>query len=168
MKWKVIKAYPKYIVSDSGLVKRIGGKVLNPGTDLQGYRVVTLYNGSRSSKKNFKVDRLVLMTFVSNQPKGTESCHNNGDPSDNRLINLRWDTHSNNVLDAIKHNTHVSTQGSNNGRSKLMVEDALEIWSLRGSGWSFKELGIRYGLHPEYVRLIDKKVYWSHAFELVI
>lgn len=52
-----------------------------------------------------RVSRLILETFVGPCPEGMECCHNNGNPEDNRLENLRWDTRSNNHLDKIKHGT---------------------------------------------------------------
>jgi hypothetical protein len=35
-----------------------------------------------------------------------EGCHGDGDPANNRLSNLRWDTHSGNVQDSLAHRTH--------------------------------------------------------------
>ena len=52
-----------------------------------------------------RVHRLVLMTFVGPCPEGMEGCHNNGDASDNRLENLRWDTPSENMYDKGRHGT---------------------------------------------------------------
>lgn len=54
------------------------------------------------------VHRLVLEAFVGPCPESMEGCHNNGDKSDNRLENLRWDTRSSNSFDAMKHGTHVA------------------------------------------------------------
>ncbi len=50
--------------------------------------------------------RAVLLAFVGPCPEGMEACHNNGDPLDNRVENLRWDTRSNNTLDKVAHGTH--------------------------------------------------------------
>jgi len=33
-------------------------------------------------------------------------CHNDGDPHNNRVSNLRWGTASENALDAVRHGTH--------------------------------------------------------------
>ena len=66
-----------------------------------GYIYLVLHAGQK--KKTAKVHRLVLETFVGACPAGMEACHNNGNPADNRLENLRWDTRQNNALDRVKH-----------------------------------------------------------------
>ena len=49
---------------------------------------------------------LVLEAFVGPRPTGMFACHIDGDASNNRLPNLRWDTPRNNNLDAVQHRTH--------------------------------------------------------------
>lgn len=51
------------------------------------------------------VHRLVLEAFVGPCPEGMEGCHIDGDGTNNRLDNLRWDTHVGNVKDSIRHGT---------------------------------------------------------------
>lgn len=53
-----------------------------------------------------KVHQLVLEAFVGLCPDGMEACHNDGNPENNDLHNLRWDTRSENTKDAVKHGTH--------------------------------------------------------------
>lgn len=130
--------------------------------------MVDLYRGSRPSQTRFKVAVLVLLAFVGPRPKGMECCHNDGDPENNSLDNLRWDTHSSNVYDAIRHGTHVSNAGHRNGRAKIFEDEALEVYDKAMDGVPLKTIGAEYGLHPEYVRLIKKGVYWSHVYSLVI
>lgn len=45
------------------------------------------------------VHRLVLESFVGPCPEGMEACHANGNGFDNRVENLRWDTHENNMAE---------------------------------------------------------------------
>lgn len=49
------------------------------------------------------VHRLVLMAFVGPCPEGMVTCHNDGDPANNHLTNLRWDTVSENARDVVRH-----------------------------------------------------------------
>lgn len=46
--------------------------------------------------------RLVLLAFVGPCPDGMEACHANDIPTDNRLANLRWGTHADNMRDRIE------------------------------------------------------------------
>lgn len=50
-----------------------------------------------------QVHSLVLAAFEGRCPEGMEGCHNNGDPANNRLDNLRWDTRASNIRDSFRH-----------------------------------------------------------------
>lgn len=64
---------------------------------------------------------VILTTFVGPRPSGMEGCHINGDPADNRLENLRWDTHASNMQDAIRHGTHNFIRDNpNHGRRRWL------------------------------------------------
>jgi hypothetical protein len=49
------------------------------------------------------VHTLVLEAFVGPRPTGYDACHDDGDPTNNLLTNLRWDTQSANGLDRTRH-----------------------------------------------------------------
>ncbi|WP_248099523.1 HNH endonuclease signature motif containing protein [Corynebacterium kefirresidentii] len=53
-----------------------------------------------------KVHRLVMAAFVGPCPDGMEVCHNDGNPANNYVGNLRYDTHQANYADMFIHNTH--------------------------------------------------------------
>ena len=72
-----------------------------------------------NKKINF-IHTLVLEAFVSLRPIGMVACHNNGNPIDNRVENLRWDTQANNNKDKILHGT--STRLTNEMLDKLYWE----------------------------------------------
>lgn len=55
--------------------------------------------------KTHKVHHLVLNAFIGLRPKGMEACHNDGNPANNHISNLRWDTHGNNERDKYLHGT---------------------------------------------------------------
>lgn len=52
------------------------------------------------------VAHLVAEAFIGPRPDGMMLCHSNGDPADNRVSNLRFDTQSANTLDAVRHGTN--------------------------------------------------------------
>jgi len=109
---KPIKDFPNYYVTDIGRVfsnkthyshwrnprTSLVPYELRPVTEPRGYKVVGLANDSMVITKS--VHRLVLETFVGLPPEGMECWHHDGNPANNQLENLRWDTHSANMRDA--------------------------------------------------------------------
>jgi hypothetical protein len=90
-------------------------RILRPGRYCKaGHVSVVLGRGTTG----IPVHQLIMVTFVGESPKGMEVLHNNGDPTDNRLENLRYDTRTENILDVYR-------QG---GRwRKLDIEDVFAI-----------------------------------------
>jgi hypothetical protein len=113
--WKPIPGYEGvYEVSDLGRVRSMPrrlsdgrmwkGRVLRPTPQPSGHLHVTLSLAGEPS--NVLVHRLVLAAFIGPCPVRMEGCHADGDPSNNRLANLRWDTKPANAEDSIAHGTH--------------------------------------------------------------
>ena len=115
--WRPVPGYEGiYEVSDRGRVRsldrivettrfpmRVKGKILNPGQLVYGHMHVNLCCSGKTIPAY--VHRLVMAAFVGPCPDGMEVCHNNGDPTDNRLTNLRYDTHRSNIMDKANHGT---------------------------------------------------------------
>ena len=100
--WKPVVGFESvYEVSDHGHVRsvRVGryrGRVLRPLSDKCGYQRVTLYRHG-DKPKCVRIHRLVLDAFVPTTSERNECDHINRDGSDNRLVNLRWVTRTENV-----------------------------------------------------------------------
>lgn len=105
-----------YLVSNQGRVKsvprvtdngfRVMGRLRQPAMQGRGnpYWQVHLMRGGRGTPfYRVAVHRLVLESFVGPCPEGMEACHNNGNGFDNRLENLRWDTHGANMIEQGKY-----------------------------------------------------------------
>lgn len=115
--WRSISGFDGYEVSDHGRVrsiKRNGYKILKsrPLTTIKydhavyplkpsGTRITSV--GINFAGKTHQVHRLVLLAFRGPCPLGMEGCHNDGDAANNKLTNLRWDTHEANMEDMIRH-----------------------------------------------------------------
>ncbi len=82
---------------------RIRRQVINAQT---GYPCVVLCAGGQD--RTVTVHTLVLEAFVGPRPDGMYACHNNGIKTDLRLLNLRWDTPSENSFDAVRHGNNVN------------------------------------------------------------
>jgi len=107
-----------YEVSDQGDVRsldrlvRVGAdsRRLSPGKILKGTAVkggyLTVQLCKKGSVSRRYIHQLVLEAFIGPRPTGLDSCHNDGDCTNNGVTNLRWDTRSENALDRVKHGTH--------------------------------------------------------------
>lgn len=90
-KWRPIRGYTHYEVSDQGRVRNTDtGELIKPNTDAHGFRKLKLYkNGIETG---FRVHRLVAETFLEGfDPKRRLGFINN-DKSDCRLENIRLTT----------------------------------------------------------------------------
>jgi hypothetical protein len=100
--WKdVIWFEGLYQVSNLGNVKSLKywkEKILKYWIDTRGYCYVNLYK--KGTIKTFSIHRLIGLYFINNSKNKPEINHKNGIKSDNRVENLEWCTHSENI----KHN----------------------------------------------------------------
>jgi len=85
-----------------------------------------------------------------------EACHNDGDPANNRLENLRWDTRRNNHADKLRHGTH--NRGSRHHCAKLSEGQALAI---RSDPRSLSQIASSYGITRQNVSSIKRLKSWS-------
>jgi hypothetical protein len=90
-----IPGWPNYEVSNLGNVRNKSGRVLRPFTKAHSYLAVDLHH--EQAMKRAYVHRLVLEAFVGPCPAGCEASHANDIPTDNRLANLKWASHSHNI-----------------------------------------------------------------------
>lgn len=76
--------------------RTITGRILRPGRFCRsGHLSVVPGHGTNGSP----VHQLIALTFIGTCPEGMEVLHNNGDPTDNRVTNLRYGTRTENILD---------------------------------------------------------------------
>ena len=132
-----------------------GGKIVKPFVSSYGYLVVNLT--FKNFRKQCTVHTLVLETFVGKAPKGMECCHNDGNPLNSKLENLRWDTRKNNHADKKLHGTWLI--GSKNPYSKLTEEQAFFI---KHSKMPLKKLAQKYNVSISCVSKIRYGEFWKH------
>ena len=120
------------------------------------YRQVTIYNGGRNV--HVLVHRAVLEAFVGACPTGCESRHLNGDPADNRLLNLAWGTKQENESDRLRHGRIV--RGERSPSAKLTDEKVREI---RASQKTQRALAAEYGVSQSVIGVIRRRQAWRHV-----
>lgn len=116
--WRPVVGYEgTHEVSDQGRVRQLDrmvwhhpsqrrifspGRLLKPNFSGPYPRVALVIDGVQ---KVPAIHRLVAAAFLGPRPDGMEVCHNDGDARNSALANLRYDTHSANVLDRGRHGT---------------------------------------------------------------
>lgn len=168
--FRPIEGYPGYRVSRHGEVQSCWSRharpsrmtetwlPLRPARRRWGHLTVNL---SRDGKKTSRpVHRLVLEAWAGACPPGLICCHNDGDPSNNSVENLRWDTPQANADDSLKHGTRA--RGSKCKASKLTEDEVVEIRGLRSDGESIGVLASRFGVTYENVLAIVRRKSWRH------
>jgi hypothetical protein len=167
--FKPIEEYPEYRVSRDGEVQScwsVGRRPsfqtdtwrrLKPTPQHRGHMAVCLVRGGE--KKTCHVHRLVLEAFVGPCPVGMECCHNDGDPANNRLENLRWDTRLENARDRLRHGTQ---QVGSSANFKLREGDVMEIRRLKAAGITMDELASRFGVSRANIEAIVYRRSWRH------
>lgn len=99
-----VRSLDRVVTRKDGRQHRVTGKTLKGWCTPAGHRSVYL------AGKVCYVHRVVLTAFVGPCPDGMEGCHNNGNPTDNRLENLRWGTRSENSRDTVRHGRNLNSQ----------------------------------------------------------
>jgi transposase len=102
-----------------------------------------------STKKTFRVHRLVLEAFRGSCPDGREACHGNNNPSDNRIDNLRWGTREENLADFLTDTE--KRAGALKKVRKLTLEQAQEIRATDMARFTLEEVAAKFGVHPQTI-----------------
>lgn len=159
--------YPGYRVGDDGSVwsrhnNRYGlGQVWRRLKPIRfgktNHRMVSLRNGDKITQ--FQIHRLVLEAFVGPCPEGMECCHNDGDPTNNRLDNLRWDTRQANVEDSIKHGT--KPKGERCSYAKLTAQQVGEIRQRLKEGETQARIAKEFMVSQALVSFVNSGKRWN-------
>lgn len=108
------------------------------------------------------VHRLVLLTFVGPCPDGMEGCHNDGNPNNNNINNLRWDTRKSNRADSILHGTH--PRGSMSSQAKLTEDQVIAMRAIYAQGnTSLSQIARNHGVSVSLVSQIINRKIWLHV-----
>lgn len=142
--WRDVLGYEGcYQVSDQGQVRSLDrwtrcgqyghgqklqkGRVLIPTVSKKdGRRRVTL--SVNQQKKLRQIAPMVLEAFVGPRPApDMDGCHGDGDPANDALSNLRWDTKQANYADSIRHGTNFRANQTHCKRGHELVAPNLAV-----------------------------------------
>lgn len=132
------------IVNGKMQIRHYKGRILRAGKSADGHLSVVL--GRRYG--SMPVHTAVALAFIGPRPDGFDVCHNDGDPTNNHIENLRYDTRTNNILDVYR-------QGGS--WRKLSLNDMRGIKELLNSGISGHSIAKKYGVSDTTVSRIKLK-----------
>ncbi len=180
--WKQVDGFPHYDVSNLGRVRswrRPERKWRNPHDSWReepvvltgsktplGY-VAHILRDADGRRARRTLHRLVAQAFLPPpQPGQTDVAHNDGNPSNNHVSNLRWATHRENQMDM---RTHGRMQdGAKCVTAKLTPQQVADIKSAIANGprGTQRNLAAQYGMSRAQICRIGKGRRWAHCPEL--
>lgn len=168
--WRPVPDFEgRYEVSDQGRVRSLDrivprkglvrGRVLSLGPHPGGYLLAHLYPGG-AKRVARTVHGLVAEVFLGPRPAGMQVCHADGDPKNNAVPNLRYDTPVGNNADKRPHGT--APLGEKHAGAKLTAREVAIIRSLRGCEPQ-KDTADRFGITFSNVSAIQRRKSWRHV-----
>ena len=151
--WKPIPGYESfYEISTEGRIRNLrSGRLLKTQSNQPYYQVWLSRNGLKEIKK---VHQLVALTFLGEPPDGCIVNHIDLDKHNNRLSNLEYKTHLENLQ-------HAAMNGAW-GKS-VPIEIADQIRNDSDSGFTYAELSKKYQLSVVVVRRICKRLGYLYS-----
>lgn len=184
-RWRPVLGYEGvYEVSDRGRVRRCDGyhgskRHLKPAPNRSGYLNVNL---SRYCKgRTFFVHRLVCEAFLGVRPDGMTINHKNGQKTDNRLENLEYMTHANNMRHAMvvinsmlptrargKDNGSIAkperlVRGSDVATAKLNAKVVRQIRAMLAGGMKQRDIASAVGISQTQIWRVKAGLSWAHV-----
>lgn len=122
--WGRLKSIGRWVIYSNGRRRLRKGKILQSVLNSSNYLDVCLYKNKK--RKVFRVHQLILLAFVGPRPEGKECRHfPDRDRTNNKLENIQWSTHAENIKDKDIRGTH--HKGENNSSAILTEEKVLYI-----------------------------------------
>lgn len=100
-----VRTVARVIPYIDGRLRRVPQRIRKTSLDTRGYVALTLTDATGDARSR-AVHVLVAAAWLGPRPEGMEVCHNDGDKTNPRLDNLRYDTRSENALDLVRHGQH--------------------------------------------------------------
>lgn len=148
----------RFEVSDHGNVREALSKRVRSTRERGGYLRVCI------EKKVYSVHRLVAVAFLPACPTKPYVNHIDGNKANNRVENLQWVTHSENISHAYSTGLSTPKRGSSNGASKLTEDQVRTIRQKYASGGVRQvDLAAEFGCNQHNISLIIRREKWAHV-----
>jgi hypothetical protein len=143
--------------TDGSILGKRGKRLKPDRREIDGRARYTLAKDGGGYRRAYG-SRFILEAFVGPCPVGLESCHNDGNCQNDAPSNLRWDTHSSNLMDRRLHGT--APCGGMINTAKLTVADVLEV---RRLGHPLRQHAERLNVSEALICAILKRKVWQHV-----
>lgn len=162
--WRDVVGYEGlYQVSDQGQIYSIKSSKLLKQIAPKGYYIVNLWKGKKQS--NFRVNRLVAITWLPNPKLLPQVNHVDGVKTNNEVSNLEWVTDKQNKEHAKELDLYYKPKGEKHSQNKLEEWDIHFIRHWLYCGYSQAELGRVFGVGAPAIFKIHHKQRWKHVKE---
>lgn len=146
---------PTWVSTFGRVYSETSKSIVEPSINKDGYRTIAVkfvYPDGNVKYQSRTLNRAILLAFdpIDNASK-YEANHNNGDKSNNNILNLSWTTkHENNLF---AHMNHQRTQpfGAEHYKSKLTDEEVDRICNLLREKISCNDIADMIGCTPQMV-----------------
>ena len=140
--YQKVKLNDKYEIDTNGIVyNSTTGNAMRGTTITRKNRYVKVH-----LDKFYAVHLLVMSTFVGAKPEGYVVDHIDGNRYNNALSNLEYVTQAENVRRSRKTLQHRGQYGTEIGTSKLTLEQARQVYALKGTGLTRRQVRDRLRL----------------------
>lgn len=151
IQWRVSPMSDMYEVCNYGLVRnKTTQKIIKPHLNHCGYWKVKF----RCCNKNFRVHRLVMITFDQDMGELMHVNHKTFDRKFNAFWNLEWTTPKENINYNFK---------NNRGHSKLKIDDVKMVKDMLDNEVSVADISLILGMSEQSIRSIRDGKTWKEV-----
>ena len=113
--WAIVSGYPNYFISSFGRVKNKSDKILKIDFS-RPYPTIALYKNN--VPKRYTIHRLVATAFLENKENKKTVNHIDGVKTNNNVLNLEWNSYSENLRHAFSIGLNKARLGEKNKNTK--------------------------------------------------
>jgi len=168
--WCKIPNFSRYLASNYGRILSLNyknsgaNKLINP-TATDGY-LQSMFLSDEGKYQTKKVHYLITLAFYGVRDLDLQVNHIDGNKLNNRIDNLEYITHSQNVQHAFDNGLAFGQTGESNGNSKLTDEQVRYIRISKKNGgrhWGREKIAKELGISSAHVKdIANSKTLWKH------